>query len=84
MSGASLRRPRLLDLFSGGGTTHHRPGSGRGGYQGRAAERREAMGIDWLPREALNLAVPPAYTEHIGRQLLTCLAPGVDSHSTPG
>lgn len=30
----------------------------------------EAMGIDWLPWEALKEAIPPAYTEWIGRQLL--------------
>lgn len=42
----------------------------RGGYQGTAAESREAMDIDWMPRSALNQAIPPAYTEFIGEQLL--------------
>ena len=28
-----------------------------------------AMGIDWMRREELANAIPPAYTEHIGRQL---------------
>lgn len=29
-----------------------------------------AMGITWMDRAALSLAIPPAYTEHLGRQLL--------------
>jgi DNA (cytosine-5)-methyltransferase 1 len=28
------------------------------------------MGIDWMTRQQLNQAIPPAYTEHIGRALL--------------
>jgi DNA (cytosine-5)-methyltransferase 1 len=31
---------------------------------------REAMGIEWMSREELSEAIPPAYTEFIGRQLL--------------
>ncbi len=31
---------------------------------------REAMGIDWMTRDGLRESIPPAYTEHIGRQLL--------------
>jgi DNA (cytosine-5)-methyltransferase 1 len=33
-------------------------------------QAREAMGIDWMTRDDLREAVPPAYTEHIGHQLL--------------
>lgn len=29
-------------------------------------EASEAMGIDWMPWRSLVLAIPPAYTEHIG------------------
>ncbi|WNM74483.1 hypothetical protein SEA_BEARBQ_81 [Gordonia phage BearBQ] len=28
------------------------------------------MGIDWMVRDELREAIPPAYTEHIGRQLI--------------
>jgi DNA (cytosine-5)-methyltransferase 1 len=31
---------------------------------------REAMGIDWMTRAQLVEAIPPDYTEYIGRQLL--------------
>lgn len=32
--------------------------------------QKQAMGIDWMPRRALSQAIPPAYTEFIGKQLL--------------
>ncbi|QIS09285.1 DNA cytosine methyltransferase [Nocardia arthritidis] len=32
-----------------------------------------AMGIDWMTGDELCQAIPPAYTEHIGQQLLTHL-----------
>lgn len=32
--------------------------------------QEEAMGIDWMTLEELTEAVPPAYTEHLGAQLL--------------
>ena len=38
--------------------------------KGTVAEWREAMGIDWMPRNKIKLAIPPAYTEYIGKQLL--------------
>jgi site-specific DNA-cytosine methylase len=34
---------------------------------------RRAMGIDWMNRDELAQAVPPAYTEYIGYQLLAAL-----------
>jgi DNA (cytosine-5)-methyltransferase 1 len=32
------------------------------------------MDIDWMVREELSQAIPPAYTEFIGRQLLVAIA----------
>lgn len=36
-------------------------------------EMREAMGIDWTNRDELSEAIPPAYTEWIGAQLMRAL-----------
>ena len=33
----------------------------------------EIMGIDWMNRNELTQAIPPVYTEHIGRQLIRLL-----------
>ena len=42
----------------------------RGGNQGSAAECAEAMGIDWCGRLGVVQAVPPAYAQYIGEQML--------------
>lgn len=39
------------------------------------AEAQAAMGIDWMTDwDDIREAIPPAYTEHIGQQLRTCLS----------
>jgi hypothetical protein len=47
---------------------------GDGGGKGSVAEWQAAMGIDWTEdRKAIAEAIPPAYTEHLGRQLIAHL-----------
>jgi DNA (cytosine-5)-methyltransferase 1 len=45
-----------------------------GGGNATVANKADAMGIDWMNGRELNEAIPPAYTEHVGRQLLSHLA----------
>lgn len=53
---------------------YHVPGDDipKGGKTARdVPEAQAAMGIDWMPEwNELKEAIPPAYTEHIGRQLM--------------
>ena len=41
--------------------------------KGTRDEWRRAMGIDWMNRQELTQAIPPAYTEFIGKQLMAAL-----------
>jgi DNA (cytosine-5)-methyltransferase 1 len=48
---------------------------GHGGHVGKPRmlyrdEASKAMGIDWMNRDELSQAIPPAYSEFIGRQVL--------------
>jgi DNA (cytosine-5)-methyltransferase 1 len=40
---------------------------------GTVADWRGAMGIDWMTRDEITQAIPPAYTEWIGAQLLRAI-----------
>lgn len=57
---------------------HWRPGSGtsRGVRAATLREGRDAMGIDWMDWADLTQAIPPAYTEHLGRQLIAHVSQG--------
>lgn len=41
-----------------------------GGGNATVANKADAMGIGWMIGRELNEAIPPAYTEHVGRQLM--------------
>lgn len=45
----------------------------RDGMAPTQEERRRAMGIDWMNRDELAQAIPPAFTEYIGGYLMTVI-----------
>lgn len=47
--------------------------SRRGGYTPLGSVRNDLMGIDWMTQWELTQAIPPAYTEFIGAQLIEAL-----------
>jgi DNA (cytosine-5)-methyltransferase 1 len=71
----------------GGGAWDQSKSRGSGGYKGSAAESAAAMGIDWMSRDGLAQAIPPAMTEYVGQALLAQLArdaaPAFDAIDAP-
>lgn len=57
---------RLVIDVTGGSGLERKHGKS---YKGSVAEAAEAMEIDWMVRTELVDAIPPAYTELIGREL---------------
>lgn len=84
VAGADLHRHRLFECsfpafglacsrqslhtvgVYGGGSQRERAG----GRLISQADKRLAMGIDWMTRDEMNEAIPPAMTEHIGGFLM--------------
>jgi DNA (cytosine-5)-methyltransferase 1 len=42
------------------------------------------MGIDWMTKKELTQAIPPAYSEYIGRQMLRAMGVLVSSNYVEG
>lgn len=64
----------VLDVTGGGPTKKPRTdGAGGRPYKGTADQARRIMDINWMTKAELNEAIPPAYTEFIGEQLLSHL-----------
>ncbi|MFC7378252.1 DNA cytosine methyltransferase [Brevundimonas sp. GCM10030266] len=45
-----------------------------GGGNCSKAAAADALGVDWMTKEEMNECIPPAYTEHLGRQLIAHIA----------
>ncbi len=56
-------------------------GSGRG--RNVIPRWSKAMGIDWMSRRELGQAIPPAYSQWIGKQAMKFLNPGVQAVNLP-
>ena len=64
------KEPRVIGVYGGHGRDRRRTVN----TQDFSTEaRREAMGIDWMTGAELSQAIPPAYTEWIGKQLMDYL-----------
>ncbi len=66
------RRGQTIGVYGNGTNKWHREKFGRCITD---SEKREAMGIDWMTRKGLTQAIPPAYTEYIGKQLMRIIRP---------
>ena len=66
--GCSCQRARIGGVYGNGGG-----GSMTRGFKFSKSEAATAMGIDWMTQAELSQAIPPAYTQFIGEQLLAHL-----------
>lgn len=70
--GHARNRTRTIGVY-GEGARDSRRKSDRGVADFTVEDAREAMGIDWMTLAELCQAIPPAYTEMIGRQLIAAI-----------
>lgn len=67
-------RGRSIAGVYGGGTSDNRRVPGRGGYSPNADVGRALLGVPWMTQRQAAQSIPPAYTRHIGEQLLGAVA----------
>ena len=63
------KHPATIGVHGHAGGSSVRDGT----QQFTTAQRAEAMGIDWMTGDELSQAIPPAYTEYIGKHLIAAI-----------
>jgi len=64
------KKPRVIGVYGGHGMDRRRKVNTQ---DFSVEQRKEAMGIWWMNGIELSQAIPPAYTEWIGKQILKCI-----------
>lgn len=63
----------FINVHGGGGARERKgPNGERIGHGNKASvtEGKALMGIDWMTAQEMNQAIPPRYTEYLGRRLM--------------
>lgn len=63
-------RREVAGIYGGGTSRRGGKGSTRGGYTPTLPVRQKLMGVKHMTQLGLSEAIPPAYTEYLGKQLI--------------
>lgn len=69
-------QPYPIDVTGTGGRRLGLRLDGKGGNSRKPSnltEARQAMGIDWMSRKELSQSIPPAFSEFLGRQIISLI-----------
>lgn len=73
-AGGCVHDARLVGGVYGGGPMQRNRSEKRGGYTPHWSVQARLLDIDWMKHKELTQAIPPAYTEWIGSQLIRHLS----------